>query len=114
MLEKKDRIELRSIAQTMKATIQIGKGGVTDGIVKEINAQLKRHKVVKVKLLRSAFSDELEDREALARAITERTGADLVEIKGNTIVLAITGRKNKVSSTQGKKNKHAKRTSEEE
>jgi RNA-binding protein len=95
MIDKKKKMRLKSEAQTMKATLQIGKGGITDGVIEEIKTQLKRQELIKVKILKSAFSDELGDREKIAKALSERAGAELIEIKGNTIVLSRKGSKGK-------------------
>lgn len=35
-------------------TIQVGKGGITDGILREIDDQLQKKGIVKLKMLRSA------------------------------------------------------------
>jgi len=95
LIDKKKKMRLKSEAQTMKATLQIGKGGISEGIIEEIKTQLKRQNLIKVKILQSAFSDEYEDREQIGKTLAERAGAELIEIKGNTIVLSKKGTKSK-------------------
>ena len=77
--------ELKKKAMGMAATIQIGKSGLTDGTIAEIKKQLKKRKLVKVKLLRS-FHDEA-DKDETARSIAEKTGSILVARTGFIIVL---------------------------
>ncbi|HVM46047.1 MAG TPA: YhbY family RNA-binding protein, partial [Candidatus Thermoplasmatota archaeon] len=57
---------LRANGQQLEAAFQIGKAGVTDGVVQELVTRLEREPLVKVKLLRSAREDD--DAKTLARA----------------------------------------------
>ncbi|MFB6124957.1 MAG: YhbY family RNA-binding protein [Halanaeroarchaeum sp.] len=75
--------ELRAAAQDVDVTVWVGKAGI-DAVVAELEDQLADRDLVKVKFLRSArggtTTDELADR------LAERTGADVVETRGNTAV----------------------------
>ena len=71
--------------QELKPTIWIGKQGCTDTIILEIIAQLKNRHVIKVKWLQNTEVDP----EELARC----AGAQLVSVRGRTLVLA-EGKKN--------------------
>jgi len=68
-----------------KPTIQIGKNGVSQKLMKEIEKQLEKKKMVKIKILPSA----LEGKEAkeIASKIAEQTEASLVEVRGHTFML---------------------------
>ncbi len=68
----------------LKVAIQIGKKGITNGVVEELKRQLKEKKLVKVKFLRTALGET--EREQLAKELQERTGAILIGIRGNTAV----------------------------
>lgn len=83
-MEKKRIMELRGKAQSIDATAHIGKDGITEASAEEIAAQLKKNKLVKVRLLQSAG----EDRKALASELASKTGSILVEVRGRTVVLA--------------------------
>jgi len=65
--------------------MQIGKAGITEGIVKEAKRLLKAHKYIKVRALRSSMGDQ--SREELFRELCARTGATLAGIRGNTAVI---------------------------
>jgi RNA-binding protein YhbY len=67
------------------AMIQIGKGGVSDNLVKETVRLLKKHNYIKVRMLRSAL-DTMTKKELMS-ALCERTGATFEGIRGNTGVL---------------------------
>lgn len=60
----------------------IGKGGC-EAVVEEFKRQIKKHKVIKVKLLRSVL---MEDKEELSRKLAEMTGSELVEIRGRQLI----------------------------
>ena len=77
-----DLAALRATGQSLEAAFQIGKSGVTDGVVKELQAHLSREPLVKVKILKGAR--EGADADAVARDLAERAGAVLVETRGHT------------------------------
>ena len=68
-----------------KPTIQIGKNGVSQKLVEEIEKQLEKKEMVKIKILQSAL-DEKGARE-IASKIAEQTEASLVEVRGHTFIL---------------------------
>ncbi len=68
----------------LKASVQIGKGGISEGVVEEIIAQLKKRKVVKIKFLRNA--DRSDFRKKIEKIAT-LTNAEIVEIRGFTAIL---------------------------
>lgn len=83
-MDKKRRAMLRGAAQSLEATVHVGKDGVTDKVVDEIKRQLKAKRIVKVKLLPSMEQDRYEAAEKLAAGAS----AVLIEVRGRTAVLA--------------------------
>ncbi len=73
------------IAWQDPAIMQIGKGGLSEGILKETKRLLKKHKYIKVRLLRSAAASN--SKKALFDSLAKGTGSHLVGIRGNTAVL---------------------------
>lgn len=73
---------LRASGQSLDAAFQIGKNGLTDGVVKELAAWLEREPLVKVKILKGARGDE--STKDLATQLAERAGVVLVEVRGHT------------------------------
>jgi RNA-binding protein len=69
-------------AHGLKPLVQIGKAGVTDGLISALDAALSDHELVKVR-----FTRHKEERTELSAAMAERTGSHLVGIIGNTAVL---------------------------
>lgn len=81
-----DRIkELRGEAQQLEAKLQVGKAGLSEAFLDELEGMLKRDRLVKVRLLRSARAGE--DQDAMAHRLAEESGAVLVETRGHTVVL---------------------------
>jgi RNA-binding protein len=68
-----------------KPTIWIGKGQVSDEIVKEIEKQLEKREIVKVKVLKAALK-EVKTADVAAE-ISQRTESELVEVRGHTFIL---------------------------
>jgi len=84
-MDKKRILELRGKAQSIKATVNVGKDGVTDEVVEELVRQLKKKKLVKARLLQSVD----KERGAAGQDLASRTDSTLVEVRGRTVVLAI-------------------------
>lgn len=68
-----------------KSTIQIGKSGVTDSLIDEIKKQVRRQKILKVRILKSART---KDKEEIAQGVAEKTNSRLLDVRGNTFTLA--------------------------
>lgn len=66
--------------------IQIGKGGVSEGVVKEAKRLLKKHKYIKVRLLRSAMLEN-PSKDGIVQNLCLSTGSKMVGIRGNTAVI---------------------------
>jgi len=82
-MQKKTKKELKGQGNELKATIHVGKDGVTDGLVEEVIKQIKANKVVKVKVLASTS----EFKKQMAEELAERTNVEIVEIRGNAILI---------------------------
>lgn len=84
-MDKKKLLELRGQAAKTEASTHVGKNGITPSLIEELSRQLKDNKLVKVKLLKSAIGEM--PREEVAKALAEKTRSELIEVKGNTVVL---------------------------
>ena len=70
-----------------RADVIIGKKGLTEGVLREIEARLKAKGVVKIRILKTALEKEELDRRELARLVAERLGARLAGVRGRTFVI---------------------------
>lgn len=84
-LTSSDLAALKAEAHDLPAVLQVGKAGLTEAVVAEIEARLKRDRLLKIRLLRSAT--ESGDRKEIGKELAERAHAVLVEVRGNTVVL---------------------------
>ena len=73
--------------QDLKPTVWIGKQGCTEATIEEIAAQIKKRKVIKVKWLQNTEVDP----EAVAAAAK----AELMSVRGKTMVLGQRGKTKK-------------------
>jgi RNA-binding protein len=83
MLTGKQRRHLRALAHDMKPIVQIGKGGIDDGLVAALDQALSDHELVKVKLYESASLDRHEAADELAAA----TKSEVAQVLGNILLL---------------------------
>ncbi|MBS3106242.1 YhbY family RNA-binding protein [Candidatus Woesearchaeota archaeon] len=78
--------KLRKESQQLRPTLQIGKAGVTESVAAEITLQLKKKKIIKIKILNNIL--EHSDRGALIQSILTATPSVLVQEKGNILTLS--------------------------
>ena len=55
MLTKKQRIYLRSLAQKIKPTFQIGKDGLNENFRTDILNYLNKHELIKISILQNSY-----------------------------------------------------------
>lgn len=60
MLNSKQRAKLRSIASNLEPMIIIGKDGLTDNVLEQIEKQLYAHEMVKISVLEGAEENSKE------------------------------------------------------
>jgi len=77
--------KLKKEAYSLEALVRIGKSGLKDTIIDEVNKLLAKRSMVKIKFLQSFL--ENFDKKEISRTIVERTRSTLVLTIGNTIVL---------------------------
>lgn len=83
MITSKQRAYLRSMAHGIQPIFQIGKGGVTDEIIKQLANAIEARELIKVHILESAFLDTRDT----CNEIAETLGAEPVQAIGSKFVL---------------------------
>lgn len=91
MLNSRQRAQLRGLANSLDTIFQIGKGGVTENTVKQVNDALEAREIIK---LRTLEASPVSSREA-AEQIAEKTHSDVVQVIGSRFVLYRESRDNK-------------------
>ncbi len=67
--------------------VRIGKKGITEGIISEIDNVLEKRGMVKIKLLRNFREAYGVNRNDVAIMLSERLNACIEEVRGFTIIL---------------------------
>lgn len=83
MLTSKERAALRAQANGIDTTLIVGKGGVTQALIDDVQIQLENRELVKGKVLENS---EYDARSACAE-LCERTAACPVQVIGSKFVL---------------------------
>jgi len=80
---KRNRLTRRS--STIKPKIWIGKTGISEAFIDQLNMQLKSDKLVKIKVQKGASENQTMD--DISRAAAAATGATLIDTRGRTFTL---------------------------
>lgn len=65
--------------------IRIGKGGISEEVIMEIERQLKKNRMVKIKILKTGLTEDSPKR--AATEVASRTKSSIVEVRGHTFML---------------------------
>lgn len=84
-MEKEKLYQLKSEASKISPILNIGKNGITDTLIEELNKQIKANRLVKVKILKSA--EEGKDLKVIADELAEATRSTVIDIRGRTVAL---------------------------
>lgn len=82
-MNKAKKKELIGKGSEIEPTVHVGKEGLTDGVVEEVRAQVKRARLVKVRVLPNADMSTDE----VAAELAERSGSVVVDVRGFTVLL---------------------------
>ena len=69
MLTSKQRAYLRSLANPLDTIQQIGKDGITEAVVQQVQEALTARELIKLKVLETSFMSAREASEALCEAL---------------------------------------------
>jgi Predicted RNA-binding protein containing KH domain, possibly ribosomal protein len=76
----KKELMRRSLSTT---TLQIGKAGVNERVIKEIKRQLKDKELIRIKFARSISTEK----ESYINEIIRKTNAKLIDLRGNVAII---------------------------
>jgi RNA-binding protein len=92
MLTGKQRSYLKGIANSLPAILQVGKGGITDNLIRQVDEVLEARELIKGTVLRNS---ELEVRQ-ICEEIAQKVRAEIVQVIGSRFVLYRESREDKV------------------
>ena len=82
-LKGKERQFFKKEAHSLKPIFQIGKGGLSEEMIHQIQNAVEKRELIKVTLLQNT----LEEPQEAAETIAEATGSTIIQVIGHTIVL---------------------------
>ncbi|CAM3730325.1 ribosome assembly RNA-binding protein YhbY [Alicyclobacillus pomorum] len=83
VLTGKQKRFLRAQAHHLSPAMQIGKGGITAGVIEQVEQDLESHELMKISVLETSPLS----RDEVAEILVEETGAEWVQSIGRTVVL---------------------------
>ena len=81
-LDSTQRKALRGMAHGIKPSVHLGKSGLSDGVLAEIDQALEHHELIKVRLV-----DLKDQRHEVAAEVCRRVDCELVGTIGHVLVL---------------------------
>lgn len=82
-MTSKQRAYLRGLANPLTAILQIGKNGLNDNLIKQVDDALESRELIKISVLETAP----EEKRVLAEELASSTNSFLVQVLGNKITL---------------------------
>lgn len=83
MLNSRQRAQLRAMANDYETILQIGKSGISDNTIKQVNDALEARELIKLRVLETC---PLTSREA-ADELSAATNGDVVQVIGSRFIL---------------------------
>lgn len=83
MITTKQRAYLRSLANSIEPTTQLGKFGIGDNVIKTVSLALEAHELVKLTVLETA---PLSPKEVMVE-LQEKLGCEAVQVIGRKVVI---------------------------
>ncbi|KAA2276101.1 ribosome assembly RNA-binding protein YhbY [Staphylococcus haemolyticus] len=83
MLTGKQKRYLRSLAHNLDPIFQIGKSGINENMIAQIDDTLENRELIKIHVLQNNFDDKNE----LAVALSNATKSEIVQVIGSMIVI---------------------------
>lgn len=82
-MTSKQRAYLRGLSNRIEAIFQIGKNGINDNLIKQLDDALEARELIKITVLETAP----DSAKALSFEISEKTNSIVVQVIGNKITL---------------------------
>ena len=94
-IKPSQRKRLRSLAHHLKPIVNIGKEGLTEGVIHFIADALEKHELLKIK-----FSKNKDNKKNISEQIIDETNSFQVSIIGNILII--------FKQSENPKNRHIK------
>ncbi len=91
MLNSRQRAQLRGMANSYDAIFQVGKGGINDQLIKQVDEALEARELIKLRVLETCPDTSRTAADRIADAV----GADVVQVIGYRFILYRESKNNK-------------------
>lgn len=91
MLTGKQKRYLRSLAHNIDPIFQIGKAGINDNMISQIDETLENREIIKIHILQNNFDDKND----LAQTLSQATNSEVVQVIGSMIIIYRESQENK-------------------
>ena len=91
MLNSRQRAQLRGLANSMETIFQVGKGGINDQLIKQVDEALEKRELIKLRVLETSPVTSREAADEIALSVK----ADVVQVIGSRFVLYKESKDNK-------------------
>ncbi len=91
MLNSRQRAQLRGMANSYETIFQVGKGGINEQLLKQVDEALEARELIKLRTLENSP----ETSRSAADEIAEKVGADVVQVIGSRFILYRESKDNK-------------------
>lgn len=82
-MTSKERTALRAEANKIEALFQVGKGGISDALIKQVEDALTARELIKVKVL---LNTSPESPKEIAHKIAKLTSSEVVDVIGGSMI----------------------------
>ncbi|HII67337.1 MULTISPECIES: YhbY family RNA-binding protein [Thermococcus] len=86
-LPGKVRRAIRAKYYEIEPKAWVGKKGLEESVISEIDTQLKKDGILKVEIRKGAFISTDMDRESIAEKVAELTDSELIDVRGKRFIL---------------------------
>lgn len=91
MLTGKQKRYLRNLAHNIDPIFQIGKAGINDNMISQIDETLENRELIKIHILQNNFDDKND----LAQTLSQATNSEVVQVIGSMIIIYRESQENK-------------------
>lgn len=91
MLTGKQRSHLKSLAHNLDPLFQLGKNGLSENFIKQVDEALENRELVKINILNNSTMET----EELSKELVETLGAEFVQNIGNKVIIYRESEENK-------------------
>ncbi|MDO4743830.1 MAG: YhbY family RNA-binding protein [Clostridia bacterium] len=90
MMTSKERAYLKGLANRVPSLYQVGKDGVSENMIKQIDLALSARELIKGNVLENSMLSPME----VAQELAEKTASQVVQVIGNKFILYRRSEKN--------------------